>query len=192
MISVTRAPLIQPDDNNLIGLLIGGEAQAFDQLVALYQQRVTRLARRLLPNGSDVDDVVQDVFLAVFEKSRSFRGDCSIWSWLTTITVNQCRSRQRRLWLFHRMRWRLVRSEIEPATDSAAIDETSRRVRSAVEKLASRDREVIVLHYLEGHRASDIAIMLGATTNTIEVRLHRARRKLKAALADIAQDLEHE
>jgi RNA polymerase sigma-70 factor (ECF subfamily) len=53
-------------------------------------------------------------------------------------------------------------------------------VREAVARLPARDREVIVLHYLEGMRPADIAEVLGASANAVEVRLHRARTKLKA------------
>ena len=189
----TRIPLTQADDANLVARLLGGEAQVFDQLVALYQQRVARLAYRLLGQSGDVDDVVQEVFVIVLEKAHRFRGDCSVWTWLTTITLNQCLSRQRRLSLFRRIRWRLTHRDSESPADCRAMqDETNRRVRLAVDELPSRDREVIVLHYLEGHQTADMAKMLGATVNTIEVRLHRARRKLKTVLADIATEFRNE
>jgi RNA polymerase sigma-70 factor (ECF subfamily) len=189
----TRIPLSQADDTNLMARLVGGEAKAFDQLVALYQQRVARLAYRLLGRASDVDDVVQEVFLVVLRKCGRFRNDCSIWTWLTTITLNQCRSRQRRLSLFRGIRRRLTPKESESPADRHAIqDETYRRVRAAVDGLPSRDREVIVLHYLEGHQTAQIAKMLGAAVNTIEVRLHRARQKLKGVLADIALEFRNE
>jgi RNA polymerase sigma-70 factor, ECF subfamily len=188
----TRIHLTQGDDGNLAARLIGGEARAFDEVVAVYQQRVARLAYRLLGRDADLDDVVQEVFVVVFQKARRFRGDCSIWTWLTTITLNECRSRRRRMSLFRRLRWRVVKGNSEPSADRGAIEnERERRVRGAIDELADRDREVIVLHYLEGFRTAEIATMLGATANTIEVRLHRARQKLKLILADVSEEFEH-
>jgi RNA polymerase sigma-70 factor (ECF subfamily) len=61
-------------------------------------------------------------------------------------------------------------------------DERVHAVRDAVSRLPGKDREVIVLHYLEGMRPADIADVLGASTNAVEVRLHRARAKLKVEL----------
>src|SRR5581483_17061 len=67
------------------------EPGAFEQLVTLYQPRVLRLAHRLLGWGDGAEDVVQDVFLAALRKAGTFRGDASLWTWLTIITLDHCR-----------------------------------------------------------------------------------------------------
>ena len=69
----------------------------FDAVVRVYQPRVTPLAYRLLGwCAAEVDDVVQDVFVAVLRGSHAFRGNASLGTWLTAITVNRCRSEHRR------------------------------------------------------------------------------------------------
>ncbi|MCX5684274.1 MAG: sigma-70 family RNA polymerase sigma factor [Planctomycetota bacterium] len=95
----TRAPGAvrreDDEDANLVGRFLRGDGAAFDQLVKAHQDRVARLAYRLLGWSGEVDDVVQEVFLAVFKNIAGFRGDCRVSTWLTAITVNKCRSARR-------------------------------------------------------------------------------------------------
>ena len=183
-----RGPVLEVEPDKLLAdRFTRGDADAFDQLVMLYQERVTRLAYRLLGWQAEVEDVVQDVFYAAFRNAGRFRGGSSLWTWLTVITVNQCRTQQRKR-LF---RWRLhdaaagVEREPAPAADEPAIDdETAHEVRAAVAALPAKDREVIVLCYLEHRSVAEIGKLLGTSHNAIEVRLHRARAKLREALTE--------
>src|SRR5256885_260053 len=94
---------IQPDTAGGTGSLperfARGESAAFEEVVALYQSRVSRTVFRLTGWGqrSDVEDIVQEVFLAALNHSRRFRGAASLSTWLTAIAVNKCRSHRRRL-----------------------------------------------------------------------------------------------
>ena len=143
-------------------------ADLFEQLVAMHEPRVRRLAHRLLgwrsgsgSGGDDVDDVVQDVFLAALKNLSHFRGEATIATWLTRVTINRCRTHRRRQFL--RLRWlRRPSSETNapPAHEKAAGDETSTKVRQAVQQLSPRDREVIVLCYLEELPVMEIAALL--------------------------------
>jgi RNA polymerase sigma-70 factor, ECF subfamily len=179
-------PLSDDDEASFAGRLACGEAEAFEQFVGLYQPRVARLAQRLLGWNGDVDDVVQDVFFVAWQKAGSFRRDASLWTWLTVITLNQCRSRIRRKNLLQRLPFRLIRRDDHPPADRGSIrQETDRRVRNAVTALKPAERELVVLHYLEHRPAAELATLLGVSRNTVEVRLHRVRQKLKATLADL-------
>jgi RNA polymerase sigma-70 factor (ECF subfamily) len=156
---------------------------AFDRLVAEYQRPVTRLVHRLLGWRGDVEDVVQDVFLAALKNFDRFRGEATAWTWLAAIAINRCRSyRRRRLLEF---RW-LSRAKQEKSTAGVdrrvEPDETAQRVRKAVTALPIRDREVIVLYYLEEMTVADMAKTIGSSPGAIDVRLHRARTKLREIL----------
>ena len=178
-------------DAEVIRRIASGDREAFEQLVRLYQPRIARLAHRLLGWGRscDVDDVVQDVFVAVLEKSRGFRGEAAVWSWLTTITLNRWRSRARRSLLKSRAISLLgVRRQCMAASQEVIGDELSHVVRSAVAALPQRDRELIVLIYLENRTASEVSALLGASRNTIDVRLHRARGRLRKMLAGFIEE----
>ncbi len=184
----TRVALREADDSILARQLAAGQPQALEDLIGRYQRRVARLAQRLLAWDGDVDDVVQDVFLTALEKSGRFRGDSSLWTWLTIITLNQCRSRLRRRKLLARLPFRLSRREPHPPADQISLqEETGERVRAAVAALKPRERELIVLHYLEHRPTAELAELLGISRNTLEVRLYRARQRLKMALADLAK-----
>lgn len=163
----------------------------FEQLVAEHRQHVSRLCYRLLGWREDIEDVVQEVFLAALRALPGFRGQGQVSNWLVRITVNACRShvRKRRSWL------RLLsttRAEARPrAGESAARDlmkaEQFERVRQAVHKLPPKYREVVVLRYLEEMAMADIAQVLAITRNAAEVRLNRARKRLKQDLAELLE-----
>ncbi|HEY2584195.1 MAG TPA: sigma-70 family RNA polymerase sigma factor [Tepidisphaeraceae bacterium] len=166
-----------------------GDPAAFERLIQLYEPRVTRLAHRLMGWAGDVDDIVQDVFLAALRSGHRFRRDASLWTWLSAITLNCCRNRHRRKAIGDRV-LELVRGQkvSEPADAAALQDESVREVRTAMAGLPAKDREVIVLFYLEHRTIAEMGQMLRATPNAIEVRLHRARRRLRDLLAPYMKD----
>jgi len=160
----------------------------FDEIVARHQPQVARLAHRLLGwrERDAVEDVVQEVFLVALTRLRDFRGDSSLSTWLMGVTVNKCRAHRRRSAL--RLTW-LRQMWVRPTHhETPADDETCQQVRDAVADLPSRDREVIVLFYLEELPVAQIAQLLRAKNNAIEVRLHRARQRLKTKLAGLIGD----
>ena len=164
---------------------------AFDRLVESRQDRVARLASRLLGWPADVDDVVQEVFLAAWKGLPRFRGQSELGTWLMRITVNKCRSHRRKEML--RLRWLWSRQQEDAAAsepaDRAALDrETQAEIRRGVRRLPARYCEVVVLRYLEEMPVEKIGQVLGLTRNTVEVRLHRARERLKKELAGLMDD----
>jgi len=80
------------DDRLLVEQFKQGDQSAFDKIVNEFSAEIAVLANRLLGWPGEVEDVVQDVFLAAFTGLKKFRGDCSLKSWLFTITINKCRT----------------------------------------------------------------------------------------------------
>ena len=171
-----------------------GTFPTFEQLVALHEPRIRRLARRLLGwrNDDDADDVVQDVLLVLLSKLDTFRGDASLSTWLTTVTINKCRTHRRKQWLrlgwFRNHRPGHLNDHACGADHDATRDDTNARVREAVQSLSPRDREVIVLFYLEALGSRDIADVLGIKPAAVDTRLHRARQRLKEKLSDLTDE----
>lgn len=170
-----------------------GDPSAFDELVSVYQPRIARLVHRLMGWRGDVEDVVQEVFLAALNHGHRFRRDASLGTWLTTIAVNKCRSHQRRLGVLWK---RFVRGPLEeaehpspdrPAQQALSGVETSSKVRETVQALSPRDREVVVLRYFDDLSPAEIAVLTGQSKNAVEVRLHRARARLAASLWEFAE-----
>jgi RNA polymerase sigma-70 factor (ECF subfamily) len=148
---------------------------------------VARLAQRLLGwSDADVADVVQEVFIAAWTNLGSFRGDASISTWLTRLTINECRRHRRRRLARLSMLTRFLQKRPPPQahvdSDPLARDERLSHVRSAVQRLPAKYREVIVLRYLEELEVSEIMQALGLSANAINVRLHRARELLSQKL----------
>ncbi len=111
---------------------------------------------------------------------------------LTRVTINRCRTHQRRTWLrlnvLRRHRPPHFSEEAPAAHDSSLRDEVGAKVRAAVQKLKRDDREVIVLFYLEQLPSAEIATLLGISIGAVDVRLHRARKRLKSALGDLMSE----
>lgn len=175
-----------PDEHLLAARCVRGEVGAFGELVAVHQQRIAALAYRLLGWRGDVEDVVQDVFLAALCKLPEFRGECRMSTWLYRITVNRCRRRPR---VLGRLRPRALGPHAAASpTQDAQQRETHAEVREAVRRLRPREREVVVLRYLEELPIDQIGQVLNLSRNAVEVRLSRARQRLYDRLRGLLED----
>lgn len=180
-----------PEEQNLVERFRQGDDSAFDRIVERHAADIAALANRLLGWPQEVDDIVQDVFLAAFVGLKTFRGDCRLRSWLFTITLNKCRHHRRRL-------GRLRSVQIDKAAPSLCLNENAEmvaidaesfdQIRRAVRALPATYREVVVLRYLQGLETAEICQFLGITMNTLNVRLNRARKKLKNDLNGLIEE----
>jgi RNA polymerase sigma factor (sigma-70 family) len=184
-------PNIRADDRDTIipeWSTAAGEGD-FDRAVAEHHQRIRLLVFRLLGWRDGIEDVVQDVFLAAWTAWPRLRARQSVGLWLKQIAVNKCRSRLRREAV--RARWLgWVRGAFKnqsqpPAEQLLDKQEQSERVRAAIRALKPVHREVTVLYYLEQLDIDQVAQVLNLRRNTVEVRLHRARKQLEITLADM-------
>lgn len=181
------------EDQALVERFRRGDDSAFDRIVERYSAEVAALAHNLLGWPRDVDDIVQEVFVSALLGLKSFRGDCALRAWLYTITLNKCRS-------YHRYRRMLClqgrameNAEASQSTDEGAgkdaVDrETFARVRDAIRALPPKYREVVVLRYLEGKETSDICGLLGISVSAFNMRLNRARKRLREQLIGLIED----
>ena len=176
------------EDGDLVARFRAGDGAAFDQLVLAHQDRVVRLVYRLLGRREEVDDVVQEVFLSVLVNLKRFRGECRFSTWLTRVVLNKCRSHGR--WRLRRLRLLLwgTRNKALPAArmehDGDKSAESGQDVCRAVDRLPAKYREPVVLRYFEDLSIPEIGESLGISANAVEVRLTRARQKLKRMLVD--------
>jgi len=155
------------------------------ELIAAHGERVSRVVHRLLGWPDDVEDVVQDVIVAALAAADRFRGDADVATWLTAIAIRKCRTHQRRRRLRQRvLGWlRLGGSRVGGQSGRASEqDERAAAMRRAMQRLPARDREVLVLRYLEDLPVATMATLLGIRGNAVEVRLTRARQRLRELL----------
>jgi len=138
-------------EREFVNRFLAGDRAAFARLAALHEARIGRLAWRLLGWRGEVEDVVQEVFVKCLENLPRFRGESSFATWLTTLTINECRRRRRRLgyWLNFFRASPQPEGPHSPADALALLGERSLRVQAAIRALPAGYREVIVLRYLE-------------------------------------------
>jgi RNA polymerase sigma factor (sigma-70 family) len=171
--------------------MVAAGEENFDRAVAEHHGRIRLLVYRLLGWRDGIEDVVQDVFLAAWAGWRKVRDRSSVELWLRRIAVNKCRSRLRREAVRRRwlgwMRGAFSNQSQAPADQLLENQEQAERVRSAIRMLEPVYREATVLYYLEQLNLDQIAEILGVRRNTVEVRLHRARRQLEKILGDMKE-----
>ena len=157
-----------------------GDVRAFERLYRAHAGRVHALARRML-GAEDPQDVTQEVFVRVWRKLESFRGESQFGTWLHRVAVNVILSRRES-----------GRTERERRVDSEEVMENvaartehrdeRRDFDRAIARLPEGARRVFVLHDVEGYRHEEIAQLLGVTTGTTKAQLHRAHMLLRGHL----------
>ncbi len=170
-----------PADSELSRLSRISREEALEKLMVTYGDRVLHLAYFYLKDRQLAEDVAQEVFVRVFRTWDRFRGDCSVSTWICTITTNLCRDRLRSPW------WKRIvlgwdfRENCESGDAEAEALEAIKRqsVYQAVLTLPVQYREVIALFYYQGMTAGEIGALLKESQGTIKSRLHRARALLK-------------
>ncbi|MHC4557117.1 MAG: RNA polymerase sigma factor [Planctomycetota bacterium] len=179
------------DDELLVERFSRGDESAFDRIVENYSADVTALANRLLGWPGEVEDVTQDIFLSAFLGLKKFRCECSLKTWLFTITINKCRSyRYRRMLHLRRFSQdanKASLSSAHPAYKTPMDTESFNRVHRAVAALPAKYREPVILRYLQELPTSRISRMLGISKSALQVRLNRARKRLKQDLAELIE-----
>jgi RNA polymerase sigma-70 factor (ECF subfamily) len=159
----------------------------FDDLVACYLSPIRSLVHRLLVWEADVDDIAQDVFIAAYTKRKTFRAQSSLKTWLYSIAINQCRSRNRKQLLRRKLTMQQPIT-IPPQEDGPAAasmtQERIEQIRQAVKQLPGRYRDVIVLKYLEELPTKQILDILKMNEKAFYTRLSRARNKLQKSLSE--------
>jgi len=173
----------QPSDFELAQKSAAGDAQAFGELYHRHFRRVYALTMRMMGNPTEAEDMTQEVFLQLFNKIGSFRGESAFTTWLHRMTVNQV--------LMH-FRKRSTRSELltdegetpvqivrgtENPGAMPVIDRIS--LERAMAQLPTGYRTVFVLHDVEGYEHYEVAEMLGIAEGTSKSQLHKARLKLR-------------
>jgi RNA polymerase sigma-70 factor (ECF subfamily) len=181
--SVQAAELVD-GDAELLQAIAGGDRSAFDRLSRRHLDRAYGVALRMTGSRADADDVVQDVFLRLWQRPDAWRPGQALFStWLYRVVVNRC------LDLKRRPKGADLDSVEEPqdpdanAEDSLLDAERSRALDSAVNQLPERQRAAIVLTYTAGLRNAEAASAMDISVKAFEALLVRAKRELRDYLA---------
>lgn len=175
-------------ESEWLELARNGDAQAFSELVEIYQRPVYNLCYRMLGNAQEAEDAAQEAFLRAFNGIKRYDPDRKFATWLLSIAANYCIDQHRRK--------RFVNvdldaipsgelSERKPGIEKKMIEqEASDEVQALLAGLSEKDRAAIVLHYWYDYSYREIAHQLELSESAVKSRLHRARRSLALAKQD--------
>jgi RNA polymerase sigma-70 factor (ECF subfamily) len=169
-------------DEALMARVARGDEAAFRALAGRHLPRMLGLARRILGNAADAEDVAQEAMLRVWTHAPRWQPLAAYRTWLTRVVVNLCLDRKRRApWVALEAAGEIV----DPAPDAgeqAERDEHERMVADAIAKLPARQRAAIVLTYGDGMSNAQVAEILGTSVSAVETLLVRGKQNLRRAL----------
>jgi RNA polymerase sigma-70 factor, ECF subfamily len=198
------------DESSLIGRLRDGDEDAFRELVSSYHGSLVRLAMTFVSERSIAEEVVQETWLGVVHGLRDFEGRSSLKTWIFRILTNRARTRgkrEARSIPFSALNDPRSESDYEPAVDPSRFDargkwadppqpwtdaapeellgrqETMGLIQRAIEELPQNQRAVLILHDVEELATDEICNILEISETNRRVLLHRARSRLRHALA---------
>jgi RNA polymerase sigma-70 factor (ECF subfamily) len=183
------------DDAALAARAAQGDAQAFRAIMERHNRRLYRLARALLKDDAEAEDAVQEAYLRAFAALPRFRGEASLATWLTRITLNEALGRLRR------QRPTLDLEAVEttesariirfPGAEAVADPERAAAqaqirvlLEASIDALPEPFRVVFVMRDVEELSVEETAKFLRLRPATVKTRLHRARRQLRDSLDD--------
>lgn len=175
-------------DVDLMGRVAKGDEVAFRRLSLRHVPAMVGLARRVLGNAADAEDVVQEAMLRVWTHAPRWQPLAAFRTWLTRIVVNLCLDRKRKApWVDLEAAGEIA----DPAPDAgeaAERNERDRLVDAAIAQLPDRQRTAIVLTYGDGMSNAEVAEVLGTTVSAVETLLVRGKQGLRRALGDNADE----
>lgn len=185
-------PVLQPaaaptalSDEEVVARVLAGDASLFEILMRRYNQRLFRVARSILADEAEAEDVMQEAYVRAFRELATFRGEARFATWLTRIACHEALARAQK-----RRRLVPITGGEPPGPPSQTLGperelenrELHAVIREAVEVLPDPLRTVFCLREIEGLSTEETADALSLTVENVRVRLHRAKVSLRQTL----------
>lgn len=180
------------NEKEIIGRVLGGDTEAFSELVTRYEKTVYNLALRMVGDRSDAADMAQEAFVKAWTNLPSYRGESRFSAWLYRITTNVCLD-----FLRHKSRRPQVSLSTSDDDEERQLDIPDHKsmpeellmkklgmeaVHRGLERLPPKHRQILVMRELGGLSYSEIAAQLSLEEGTVKSRIFRARKNLCAFL----------
>ncbi|WP_287282343.1 RNA polymerase sigma factor [Mesorhizobium sp.] len=189
-ISATVMPAAS-GEMQLVGRALAREGGAFHTIIKMHNQRLYRIARSLVRNDSEAEDIVQEAYVRAFAQLGDFRGESSLATWLSRIVINEAlgrlRKRRRTVAMPQNLQAEIIKFPLNPSDDPErmmAQRQILELVERATDRLPDVYRTVFVARVIEGLSIDETAELLDVRPETVKTRLHRARALVRKALAD--------
>ncbi|ESZ20621.1 MULTISPECIES: RNA polymerase sigma factor [unclassified Mesorhizobium] len=188
---LTAVPSAVPGEMQLVRRALARDGDAFRTIIKTHNQRLYRIARGVVRNDSEAEDIVQEAYVKAFAHLDAFRGDSSLATWLSRIVINEAlgrlRNRRRTVALPENPQAEIIRFPLNPSDDperTMAQRQILQLVEQATDSLPDVYRTVFVARVIEGLSIEETADLLGVRPQTVKTRLHRARALVRKALDD--------
>lgn len=171
------------DDQYYVEQVIGGNAEAFRQLVEKHQDLVYTIVHRIVVSGVEAEEVAQDVFLKVYNKLEDFRGKAKFSTWLYRIAYNTAISYGRKKKVeFLAIDEKLIENYSEEDISDNLLgmsgENQKKLITEALSTIPRTDNLIISLFYFHKKDIDEISEIVGMTQSNVKVKLHRIRKKL--------------
>lgn len=182
-------------DEEVVRRVLAGETALYELLMRRHNQRLYRVARAILRDEAEAEDVMQDAYVRAYQNLASFEGRAKFVTWLTRIAVHEALTRSRRRLRFPSLditdesNGEVMKSatSMNRTPEQEAYDHELRAVlEKAVLSLSEEHRLVFMLRDVEGMSTEETAVSLNLTEENVKVRLHRARGRLRKRLYEEA------
>ncbi|MFA2563586.1 sigma-70 family RNA polymerase sigma factor [Bacillus wiedmannii] len=167
---------------DLIQLTLSGNKEAYSKLYDKTIQEVYKTAHFLIEDKTDVDDVVQEIYIQLYESLRKYDSKKPFRPWLIGLTIKQIHSYRRKRW----MRLRIIKKAEEqrkPVQIDFSSDVVSKisnqKLIELIHKLPYKLKQVIILRYLHDYSQEEVAQILHIPIGTVKSRIHAALKKLR-------------
>jgi len=170
-------------DQILIHKILGGDTNAFSQLVDQYKDLVFTLALRMLKNREEAEEVAQDTFIKAYKSLDRFKGDAKFSTWLYRVAYNTCldRIKKNKKYLNDVPIDEFTEHEVK-SIDNALLGmmtaEKEAAIKACIDQLPSEDAFLLTLYYFDDLSLDEISKVVNLTSNNIKVKLFRCRKKL--------------
>ena len=184
----------EPDETTVhVRAVLGGDKQAFNRLVLLYQARIYNLAFNYVKSEEEAKDVAQDIFVTAYRALPKLRDDTKFGAWLYQIGINHCRNRYKKLKRRGYFTQKSIDDENAPihleGGDSPEQNLEQKRtiklVRDTINQMNEAEKEVLILRDLQDLPYDQISEILGVPLGTVKSKLNRARINLKNKLQQV-------
>ena len=172
-------------DTEIITRVFKGEQSIFAQLVERYQNYVFTLVHRMVEGREDAEEISQDIFIKAYRSLADFRGDSKFSTWLYTIartsSITFLRKKKLNIVSMDNEKTFIQAENQESGFKANMIEQKSRHgiINEAIKMLSTDDAQVITLFYKGEQTLEEMGLILGLEPNTVKVKLHRARQRLK-------------
>lgn len=185
----TTANIVLDKDILLIDRILKGETPAYRELVTRHKDYAFTIAYRILNSREDAEEAAQDAFVRAFNGLQNFNRDAKFTTWFYRVVMNAALTIQQKK--------KIVTEDIDnipsnsvllrggDSTDNLKRKEQQHYIKEALKQLSPDDVTMITLFYLKEQSLEEIRDIVGIETNTVKVKLHRARKRL----ADVMQDM---